>query len=47
MGSGSSQRNCDSDPITDHGFIVKIKTEEPFEGLIRSIDVLKTVEIED
>jgi len=32
-------------PITDHGFIVEIETEEPFEGLRKSIDFLKTVEI--
>ena len=31
--------------ITDHGFIVEIETEEPFEGLRRSIDFLKKVEI--
>jgi sugar phosphate isomerase/epimerase len=30
-------------PITDHGFIVEIETEEPFEGLKKSIDFLKTV----
>jgi len=33
-------------PITDHGFIVEIETEEPFEGLRKSINFLKTVEIE-
>jgi sugar phosphate isomerase/epimerase len=32
-------------PITDHGFIVEIETEEPFEGLRKSINFLKTVEI--
>ena len=32
-------------PITDHGLIVEIETEEPFEGLRKSIDFLKTVEI--
>jgi sugar phosphate isomerase/epimerase len=33
-------------PITDHGFIVEIETEEPFEGLRKSIDFLRTVKIE-
>lgn len=32
-------------PITDHGFIVEIETEEPFEGLRRSIDFLRLVEL--
>ena len=31
--------------IADHGFIVEIETEEPLEGLRRSIDYLKTVEM--
>ena len=31
--------------IADHGFIVEIETEEPLEGLRRSINYLKTVEI--
>jgi len=31
--------------IADHGFVVEIETEEPFEGLRRSIDYLRTVEI--
>jgi sugar phosphate isomerase/epimerase len=31
--------------IADHGFIVEIETEEPLEGLRRSINFLKTVEI--
>jgi sugar phosphate isomerase/epimerase len=31
--------------IADHGFIVEIETEEPLEGLRRSIDFLKKVEI--
>ena len=31
--------------ISDHGFIVEIETEEPFEGLRRSIDFLKTVAV--
>ena len=32
-------------PIGDHGWIVEIETAEPFEGLRRSIDFLKTVEV--
>ncbi len=32
-------------PITDYGWIVEIETEEPFEGLRRSIDFLRTVEV--
>jgi len=31
--------------IADHGFIVEIETEEPLEGLRRSINYLKTVEL--
>jgi sugar phosphate isomerase/epimerase len=31
--------------IADHGFIVEIETEEPLEGLRRSIEFLKTVEV--
>ncbi len=31
--------------IADHGFIIEIETEEPLEGLRRSINFLKTVEV--
>ena len=31
--------------IADHGFIVEIETEEPLEGLRRSIEFLRTVTI--
>ena len=31
--------------IADHGFIVEIETDEPLEGLRRSINYLKTVEV--
>ena len=31
--------------IADHGFIIEIETEEPLEGLRRSIDYLKTVAV--
>ena len=31
--------------IADHGFIIEIETEEPLEGLRRSIDYLKTLEV--
>ena len=31
--------------IADHGYIIEIETEEPLEGLRRSIDYLKTVEV--
>lgn len=31
--------------IADHGFIIEIETDEPLEGLRRSIDYLKTVEV--
>jgi len=31
--------------IVDHGFIVEIETEEPLEGLRRSIEFLRTVTI--
>ena len=31
-------------PLAEHGFIVEIETEEPLEGLRRSIEYLKAVQ---
>ena len=31
--------------LADHGFIIEIETEEPLEGLRRSIHYLKTLQV--
>ena len=39
-------KTAQKSPISDHGYIVEIETEEPFEGLRQSIAFLRTVELE-